>query len=86
MFQFQVCGNMDNNTMTADELSLKMFGRSCTIAFAAHQCVACGGSAEFFKDELSVKEYLISTLCQKCQDDVFEETEDDIMGLDTEAT
>ena len=69
--------------MTADEYSLKMFGRSCTLAFAAHQCVACGGSADYFKDELSVKEYLISTLCQRCQDDVFEETEDDITGLDT---
>jgi len=60
--------------MTKDELSLKMFGRSSSLAFAAHQCVACGGSAEFFKDELSVKEYLISFLCQDCQNSVFGET------------
>jgi hypothetical protein len=59
--------------MTTDELSLKMFGRSCTLAFAARQCVACGGSADYFKDELSVKEYFISTLCQDCQDAVFVE-------------
>ena len=59
--------------MTNDELSLKMFSRSCTLAFAARQCVACGGSADYFKDLLSVKEYLISTLCQDCQDAVFVE-------------
>ena len=59
--------------MTTDELSLKMFGRSCTLALAARQCVACGGGADYFKDLLSVKEYLISTLCQDCQDAVFVE-------------
>lgn len=59
--------------MTRDDLSLKMFGRSCSLAMAARQCVACGKSAEVFKDELSVKEYFISFLCQQCQDDVFDE-------------
>jgi uncharacterized CHY-type Zn-finger protein len=27
---------------------------------------------EDFRDELSIKEYRISGLCQKCQDDIFE--------------
>lgn len=35
-------------------------------------CVDCGGQALKFDDELSKKEYSISGLCQKCQDEVFE--------------
>jgi len=34
-------------------------------------CVSCTGSAQEFRNEISVKEYLISGLCQKCQDSVF---------------
>lgn len=38
-------------------------------------CPICGESITYgsFKDELSKKEFLISGLCQKCQDYVFEE-------------
>jgi hypothetical protein len=35
------------------------------------KCVFCGGDAKDFKDELSAKEYRISGLCQKCQDETF---------------
>lgn len=35
------------------------------------KCVMCGGDASEFKDELSKKEYRISGMCQKCQDDFF---------------
>ena len=35
------------------------------------RCVSCKGSATFFKDELSHREYGISGLCQSCQDNVF---------------
>ena len=31
----------------------------------------CGGDATEFKDAISVREYRISGLCQKCQDAVF---------------
>lgn len=37
-------------------------------------CATCGDgpvTRESFKDELSVKEYGISGMCQKCQDSVF---------------
>ena len=34
-------------------------------------CPLCGQSAVSFRDELSVKEYRISGLCQSCQDQVF---------------
>ncbi len=36
-------------------------------------CVKCGELANKFKNELSKKEYLISGLCQRCQDNYFEE-------------
>lgn len=34
-------------------------------------CVACGKDIRGMRDKLSIKEYLISGLCQDCQDDVF---------------
>ena len=36
-------------------------------------CATCGGDAQntSFRDELSWKEYTISGMCQKCQDDIF---------------
>lgn len=40
---------------------------------AQKRCVMCGGPATEFKDALSKKEYGISGLCQKCQDDIFKE-------------
>jgi hypothetical protein len=39
--------------------------------------VGCGGPAVKFRDELSRKEFSISGLCQKCQDSVWPEEEDD---------
>jgi len=45
--------------------------------YMSHQmCVSCGCHADWFKDDLSAKEYTISGLCQQCQDDIFEEEED----------
>jgi len=40
-------------------------------------CVSCGCHADWFKDDLSAKEYTISGLCQQCQDEVFEEEYDE---------
>jgi len=34
-------------------------------------CVICGGEVNYFRDELSAREYRISKMCQKCQDSVF---------------
>lgn len=34
-------------------------------------CVCCAGDATIFRDELSKREFQISRLCQKCQDDIF---------------
>lgn len=42
------------------------------------QCPLCGKDirSEKFKDELSVTEFTISGMCQKCQDETFIEDED----------
>ena len=44
-------------------------------AIEAGICAACKQEANKFTDELSVTEYAISGLCQKCQDEVFNEPE-----------
>ena len=59
-----------------EEMALKLFGRSRTLALAGNQCVKCGELAVEFNDELSRKEYGISGLCQCCQDSVFGVEED----------
>jgi hypothetical protein len=56
-----------------DDLALTLFGRSRTLAVAGKSCVMCGKFADNFRDELSRKEFNISGLCQRCQDQVFTE-------------
>jgi len=51
----------------------KMGGR--TMAIRANQCVeppiGCGGPAQAFDDSLSVREFRITGLCQKCQNALY---------------
>jgi len=56
-----------------DNFAKKAFGRSPTEAKEKGVCVTCGAKIEMgdFKDRISIKEYEISGLCQKCQDDTF---------------
>ncbi|MAH51953.1 hypothetical protein CMI37_39410 [Candidatus Pacearchaeota archaeon] len=54
-----------------EEMALRLFGRSRTIAMSNGQCVKCGEFNIEFRDELSRKEYGISGLCQCCQDGIF---------------
>ena len=51
-----------------ENLTLKLFGRSYTLAIAGNQCVECGKPADKFRDALSEREWSISCLCQRCQD------------------
>lgn len=41
------------------------------------QPYGCGGTARVFRDELSVKEYQMSGMCQNCQDSVFGVSDED---------
>ena len=63
--------SMDMLSNAKDEMALRLFGRSRTIALAGGQCVKCGEFADEFRDALSRKEYGISGLCQDCQDGIF---------------
>ena len=49
----------------------KLFGR--TSAIRENRCASCHKEAMEFKDSLSAKEYLISGLCQICQDEVWQD-------------
>lgn len=42
-----------------------------------HICMTCSGKFEGFDSELSQKEFLISGMCQKCQDEVFDASEEE---------
>jgi protein-tyrosine phosphatase len=43
----------------------------------AHVCMTCNGRVEGFRDEPSQKEFLISGMCQLCQDKIFNMTEEE---------
>lgn len=47
------------------------FGRTRDEAYEKRICVVCGKPAVEFRDERSRKEYEISMMCQKCQDETF---------------
>lgn len=50
-----------------------MSGRSTAINndTCVKEPFGCGGPATEFRNEISQKEYTISGLCQKCQDEIF---------------
>lgn len=52
----------------------KRYGR--TTAIRGSFCVMCHEPASSFRDRLSEKEFIISGLCQKCQDIAFGKDED----------
>ena len=56
-----------------DDFTEKNFGKSQTEAKEQNICVCCHNEIkdEDFRDDKSRKEYDISGLCQKCQDDTF---------------
>ncbi len=62
-----------------DNLTESMFGRKRTTSIEGDICATCGAKAppESFTDALSKKEYTISGMCQKCQDGVFKEPDEE---------
>jgi hypothetical protein len=47
----------------------------------ARVCMTCSGKVEGFDSELSQKEFLISGMCQKCQDSIFGESYKDSVEI-----
>lgn len=64
-----------NKSEGMEEFLTKTFGHDRREVISANKCVpkpiGCGGDASKFRDERSYKEYQISGLCQKCQDNFF---------------
>ena len=60
-----------NVEKSLEALAGMAFGTSRADNMSAGLCVRCGKPADWFKDELSKKEYRISGLCQNCQNDFF---------------
>jgi len=54
-----------------DGMSKAISGKTVAEHFKDATCVTCGGAITEFRDALSIKEYKISSMCQKCQDSVF---------------
>lgn len=54
-----------------NDMAEAMSGKSRTDSLRDGTCVACTEEVGEFRDQLSVKEYGISGLCQPCQDEVF---------------
>ena len=67
---------MNEQDQLKENMAMKLFGRSRTIALAGNECVKCGEFNLEFRDEISRKEYSISALCQCCQDGIFGTEED----------
>jgi hypothetical protein len=58
-----------------NKVALDVFGRERN----GKQCVTCGSIRILpsdFRDELSYKEFQISFMCQKCQDETFKGSDD----------
>jgi len=71
-----IIGMLNQLDQFKEELGMKIYGRSPSLAIAGGQCVKCGFPHNLqsdFRDTLSHKEYKISGLCQTCQDGIFGE-------------
>ena len=54
-----------------DQLGIEAYGRTNGESISTDTCIRCGKPAGSFKDQISLREYRISGLCQPCQDIVF---------------
>ena len=63
--------NPTSKTPAIDLMLSALTGKSREIQIASDLCMTCDGDANEFKDELSIKEYTISGMCQICQDAIF---------------
>jgi hypothetical protein len=63
--------NPDNREKRIRHLQSNIMGADVMESIKRGRCACCGGLAPEFKDAISSVEYLLSGLCQKCQDDMF---------------
>ncbi len=60
-----------------EEMNQQLYGRSRIKSIENDECVACGGVAVAFKDEVGQQEYTQSGMCQTCQEENFKEEDGD---------
>ncbi len=60
-----------------DFLKNTLGGKDRKTAIKADQCVACDDPDMNFREEIDRREYAISGMCQKCQDEAFGDGSDD---------
>ena len=58
-----------------DQSSTALYGRPTSGALALGICVSCGEEASFFHSVIAKAEYAISGLCERCQDEIFNDVE-----------
>lgn len=61
---------MDNKTQEIKDFIEEVFPGTAE-AIAGNKCPMCKKPIIGFKNEVSQREYLISGMCQECQDEVF---------------
>ena len=54
-----------------DQSSTAPYGRPTSGALALGICVSCAEDASSFHSEIAKREYQISGLCERCQDEIF---------------
>ena len=59
-----------------DQSSTALYGRPTSGALALGICVSCGEEASFFHSVIAKAEYQISGLCERCQDEIFNTTQE----------
>jgi hypothetical protein len=65
---------------TIDALLSSLMGKDRSEVIRLGKCMTCdrvGNTHTSFRDDLSRKEYQISGMCQRCQDDIFGADEED---------
>ena len=54
-----------------DQNATAIYGRPTSGALALGICVSCAEDASSFHSEIAKREYKISGLCERCQDEIF---------------
>tara|TARA_Y100000389_G_C17459168_1_gene520379 strand:+ start:1197 stop:1445 length:249 start_codon:yes stop_codon:yes gene_type:complete len=67
--------NYQNNQVSNPSTKLQELRREIKKQTQLRNCTWCKTQVKKFKDQISVKEYFISGLCQDCQDKTFVEVE-----------
>ena len=67
--------NYQNNQVSNPSTKLQELRREIIKKTQLRNCTWCKTQVKKFKDQISVKEYFISGLCQDCQDKTFVEVE-----------